>query len=96
MTSDLPSITRLQEVHDFPGRYLFKVFGTNSPAFVEAVRQALVEELEEASPDFALSTRESARGKHVCVTLDTLVQTPEQVHELYLAFRNVDGVRMVL
>lgn len=84
----------LNEGHSFPGPYMFKVIGENTPEFVARVVQAAtVITGPQAVPD--ITVRESAGGKHQAVTLQINVGSAEAVLDLYAAFRAVGGVRMV-
>jgi putative lipoic acid-binding regulatory protein len=84
----------LNEGHTFPGPYMFKVIGENSPEFAAHVIQAATVICGlQAAPE--VSVRESAGGKHQAVTISIAVESAEQVLEIYAAFRAVGGVRMV-
>jgi putative lipoic acid-binding regulatory protein len=84
----------LNEGHTFPGPYMFKVIGENSPEFVaRVIHAAAIIAGPSAAPN--VTVRESAGGKHQAVTLQIAVASAEAVLDIYAAFRSVDGVRMV-
>ncbi|MBX3441703.1 MAG: DUF493 domain-containing protein [Planctomyces sp.] len=89
-----PSVELLEATHVFPGPYMFKVVGHTSDNFVgrvvSTVRCGLPEDLEPA-----FSTRRTANGRHVCVTIEPELPTAEAVIELYARLRDVDGVVML-
>lgn len=87
-------LERLQDVHDFPGPFMFKVIGGNSDDFVAQVVQAVINVLGDVEPQ--IKTRESSGGKHVSVTVDVTVQSAEAVVDVYAAFQGVKGVKFVL
>lgn len=88
-------LDRLNKVHTFPGPYIFKVIGHNSPEFISRVVQAALNVLGRgASP--SVSTRESSRGKHLSVTLSVKVEDAESVLELYSVLQTLEGVRFLL
>ena len=95
MTDHKQLLDRLNDVHSFPGNYIFKVIGDNTPVFVSQVVQVCLIALgPEASP--GISTRESSGGKHVSVTIDAVVVDAEMVLKVYALIGDVEGVRFVL
>jgi len=89
-----PSLELLDATHDFPGPFMFKVIGKVDGNFVgrvvSAVRSRLPEEMEPA-----FSTRHTANGRHVCVTIEPVVASAAQVIEIYARLRPVPGVMML-
>lgn len=95
MTERDKMLDRLNDVHAFPGQYMFKVIGTNSDAFVSQVVQAAINVLgEQIDPD--VSTRESSGGKHVSVTVSVQVEDAESVLDVYSALQELDEARFIL
>ena len=89
------SLAVLRQVHEFPGPYVFKVIGENTPDFVARVVQAAVVILGPRSlPD--VSIRHSSGGKHQSVTLTVRVKSAEGVLEIYELLGAVAGVRFLL
>lgn len=95
MTDRDASLQALNDCHEFPGRFMFKVIGQNSPEFLACVLQAVVTVLgPRAQP--AVTTRESAHGKHQAITVVVWVPSAAEVLDVYGALRGVEGVRMLL
>lgn len=85
---------RLNDVHTFPGPYLYKVIGPNTADFVTKVIQAVINVVgPNASP--AVETRESAQGNHLSVSLTIEMQNAEQVLDVYDVLRGIHEVRYV-
>lgn len=87
-------IETLEAVHEFPGRYTFKLIGHNAPALQEGALEILRAELPGAEPE--ISRRESEKGKHVSVTLTVEVPSADLVHDLYVSFRKLPGMKVLL
>jgi putative lipoic acid-binding regulatory protein len=84
----------LKSTHDFPTRYDFKVIGTGEN-FEEDSWNAISGELE--NPELAVrSVRFSKEKKHISVTLNVIVKTPEEVNALYKKLAAVPGVILLL
>ena len=87
-------LERLRDVHSFPGPYLFKAIGPNTPDFVAAVLQAIINIAgPEASPE--MQTRESGQGNQQSVTVTVTLARAEQVLDVYEVLSNVNGIRYV-
>ncbi len=87
----LPSIELLEAAHSFPGPYMFKAIGRSENGFVAravaAARQGM-----EADCDPPFSVRETPGGRHVAVTMEPVVQTPEEVLEVYRRLLKLSGL----
>lgn len=95
MTTRDEILDRLNEVHSFPGEYIFKVIGENSAQFVSNIVQACINALgPAASPD--VRTRESSGGRHVSVTLTVIVDDAEGVLRVYDMMGKLDGIKFIL
>lgn len=81
----------LEDHHQFPGPYTFKVIGRWEDEFVNAVKEAAMGVLEKAS-DCIFSTRPSSKGRYVSISLDTTMRDSAQVLDMYAALRQVEGV----
>lgn len=90
-----PEAAFIDGVHDFPGPYTFKVFGTHATEFVDAVREA-AEDTAGASSRVELSVRPSAKGNYACITVTAHLDSAQHVQALYVAFDELPLVRMVL
>ncbi len=89
-----PSVELLESVHQFPGSYRIKAIGEASDDFSGRVIAAVQAELAAAS-DLDYSERRTASGRHVAVTLEVTVQTPEQIRRLYEAIHAVKGLTLL-
>jgi uncharacterized protein len=89
------SLEVLRQVHEFPGPYVFKVIGENTPDFVARVVQVAVVVLGPTTVP-AVSIRHSSGGKHQSVTLTVLVNDAERVLDIYQFLGLVSGVRFLL
>ena len=95
MTKRSVSLDRLNEVHSFPGPFVFKVIGANSQEFISQVTRTATETLgEEVEPE--ISTRESSKGNHLSVTMSVHVEDAESVLDVYAALKELDDVRFIL
>ncbi|MEW4528870.1 DUF493 domain-containing protein [Maioricimonas sp. JC845] len=90
----LPTIELLEATHQFPGRYVFKVIGSSEDRFVGRVVQAVRAELAvDMEPSF--SSRSTAGGRHVSVTIEPEVKEAQQVLAIYERLRELDGLVML-
>ena len=88
-------LDRLNDVHTFPGSYVFKIIGENSPEFVTRTVQACLNVLgPNATP--SVTTRESSGKRHVSVTVDAIVDDAEMVLRVYDILGKLDGVKFIL
>jgi putative lipoic acid-binding regulatory protein len=91
----LPSIDLLEATHRFPGLYQFKAIGNVEDDFEARVLEAVRAETSSAS-DVQHSARTTPRGRHVSVTLQVAVDTPEQVRTIYARLQEVQGLTLLL
>lgn len=88
-------LERLNDVHTFPGSYIFKIIGLNSPDFVSrAVQACLVVLGPHANP--GVTTRESSGKRHVSVTVEAVVDDAEMVLRIYDVLGTLDDARFIL
>jgi putative lipoic acid-binding regulatory protein len=93
--SQLPSIELLETMHTFPAVYMFKAIGKSDRGFVARAVAAVREELKlEADPPYR--SRDAVGGRHVSVTLQPSVATPDDVVAVYRRLAKLDGVVMLL
>jgi len=91
----IPSEDLLADHHAFPGTYHFKAIGVASDDFEGRVVAAAV--MEVAGPgEVEHSVRETKGGRHIAVSLEVTVQSPEQVRAIYAAIRQVEGLSLLL
>ena len=95
MSDHRPSAELLEASHDFPGVYQIKAIGTAVNDFERRVVEAVVAAVGTAA-DLKFSTRTTARGGHVSLTLDVHVQSAEQVRAIYARLHAVEGMTMLL
>ena len=88
-------IDLLNQTHEFPTNILFKVIGTNDPAFILAVLEAIREVLE-LTDHPAHQLREARGGRHVAISVEPPVSHAEQVLNVYARLSLVEGVVMML
>lgn len=91
MSEPLPPLELLEERHDFPCRYTFKVIGEADEAFERNVARCVQDELQlEDAP--STSVKSTAGGRHQSITVDPMCPDGESVLRLYRALRTVPGV----
>jgi len=91
---NLPPRELLEETHEFPGPYLFKVIGKADAGF-EARVVAVVRSVLALEVDPPFQVRAAVGGRHISVTIEPTVQSPDQVLELYRQLGTLDGLVMM-
>lgn len=93
--NSLPPKELLDEMHSFPGRFVFKAIGRSNDDFAQriiaTVRAALEQEF-----DAPYELRETSGGRHIAVTIEPWVESSQQVIDVFAAIRDVDGLVMLL
>lgn len=90
-----PSQELLESIHAFPCCYTFKVIGTPDDHFIGRVVSAVRMYLPpDAEPAF--SSRSTASGRHVCVTIEPHMESAAVVIEVYQQLHALEGVVMLL
>jgi putative lipoic acid-binding regulatory protein len=93
--SNLPSIELLETTHTFPLEYMFKAIGKSDRGFVARAVAAVREELKlDVDPPYRL--RDAVGGRHVSVTVQPTVATPNDVIAVYRRLAKLDGIVMLL
>jgi hypothetical protein len=87
----LPSLELLENTHQFPCAYMFKVIGHASEDFVARVVAQVRDELALAE-DPPYTVRAGASGRHLAVTLTPEVQSSTQVLAVYTRVRQTAGI----
>lgn len=90
-----PSTEALEGAHNFPGPYIFKLFGPHEQRFVDSVRQTIAPFIP-SEDDYALALRASSKGNHCVVDIRIQAESAEQVQNLYTAFYDVEGLKTML
>lgn len=85
----------MESTHDFPGKYLFKVVGWHRNEFVERVLSSARAVIGSAI-EIQHTTRETASGRHISVTMEPFVDNSDQVLEIYEHLKIMDDVIMLL
>lgn len=93
--SNLPPQELLDEMHTFPGRFVFKAIGKTSDDFALRVI-AVVRATLEQDFDAPYELRETTAGRHVAVTIEPWVESSQQVIDIFAAIRNVEGLVMLM
>src|SRR5438132_12015887 len=88
---ELPAIALLESTHSFPGPYMFKVIGRATSGFVARTVAAVREEMA-ADVDPPFRVRETTGRRHIAVTVQPTVQTPQQVLAIYRRLRMLVGL----
>lgn len=94
--SDRDSILdKLEDVHEFPGPYRFKVIGPNDDDFASRVIQSVLNASGPgAEPD--VETRESSKGSHISLTVTITARSAEHVLDVYDVLQTLDDVKFIL
>lgn len=92
---NLPSIALLEDTHQFPCTYMFKVIGRADDNFIARVVALFRSELDlEFDPPYGV--RQQSSGKHVAITVEPQVRDAEQVQALYRRLVALEGLIMLL
>ncbi len=85
--------TKFDELLEFPCGFPFKVLGLTRDTLADDV----VAVLQQHCPgDYVPTTKPSAKGTYLSVTVNCTVESKEQIETLYLALANIEGVKGVL
>ncbi|MCX6123616.1 MAG: DUF493 domain-containing protein [Proteobacteria bacterium] len=88
----LPDLALLNEIHQFPTMFTFKVVGDHHEDFLtDVLNQVLI-----AVGDTRViehSVRLSAKGSHAAVSLNVHCLTADEVHVVYTRLLKVQGLR---
>lgn len=94
MKSSLPSFELLEKTHAFPCPYLFKIIGKAEQGFLARVIAVMREELS-IEVDLPYRVREAVGGRHLAVTLEPMVQSAQQVLDIYRRLGTLDDLVMM-
>ena len=88
------SIDLLMATHTFPGSFTFKVIGRAESDFREVVLSTITRlAIDDEVPH---TIRETSGGRHIAITAEPTVESPEVVLEIYELLRELPGVVMLL
>ncbi len=71
-----------EHINEYPGERSFKAIGAGEADFVRSMREC-VEKVVGGIEDSQVDTKESSGGKYVSVTFLVMVQSPEEMKEIY-------------
>jgi putative lipoic acid-binding regulatory protein len=89
------SLRLLEETHDFPCEFMFKVIGLADDQFVQRV-VLTVRQLQQMDEDPPFRFRQTPSGRHIAVTLEPQVASAEEVMAIYREIRQIEGVIMLM
>lgn len=85
----------LEQMHSFPGKFVFKAIGKSEDDFalrvVAAVRAALEHDFD--SPH---EVRTTSGGRHTAVTIEPWIESSVQVIDVFAAIRGLEGLVMLM
>jgi len=85
----------IEELIEFPARYVFKVIGHHTRDFADRAHKVL----RESFPDerkIELRTRLSRQGTYLSVTLTAQVESADELKNAYASLRKMKGVITLL
>lgn len=88
------SLELLATTHQFPGKYVFKAIGVLDDDFPDRIVAAIRSELKHEF-DSPASVRETSGRRHVSVTVEPWIETPEQVLAIYDRLKAETGLVML-
>lgn len=86
------SLRLLEQFHDFPCPYMFKVIALGSEELPAEVRRRAEGVVGPIMDQGSVRTRPSSGGKYLSVTVETELASAEQVLEVYEALKGVEGL----
>lgn len=94
--SNIPSVSALEGVHEFPEWYTIKVFGPGEESFVNHCRKAANNIIDNAEEHLRISTKKSSAGNYTSVTVEIYVDHAKKVQDVYRELLELDDVRMII
>lgn len=91
----IPTIESLEKAHRFPTNYIIKVIGAIENDFAHRVSSVVSGILPDPSTT-KFSSRSSANGRHVAVTVEATVDSATTIQRLYQDLLALDGLVMLL
>ena len=85
----------IEDTHDFPGPYMLKVIGRTDGTF-EADVLAVTRDVLKLAGEPTHSKKNTPNGKHISLTLDVVVESVEQLEQLFTRIKEVDDVVMMI
>lgn len=88
-------IELLNQTHNFPTRFTFKVIGLNREALLTEVVTCVRSEMSiEDPPEYSI--REARGGRHIAITIEPFLEHAEQVLAIYDRLMKLEGIVMLL
>ena len=84
----------LEEQHDFPGPYTFKIVGPNTEEWQQRVISSASDVLGNIKD--MVGTKTSGGAHYVSLTIDAVVQDAEQVLAVYDVLKKIEDVKMLI
>ncbi len=81
-------------MHSFPGEFVIKAFGPGRGDFHQRALACATEVVGAAA--VVTSTRGTASGRKICVTLTMQISTVEHVEEVYERLHGLDDLLLIL
>jgi len=85
--------TKFDELLEFPCNFSFKVMGLADPRLIPDVL-SVVQEI--APGDYAPTVKPSSKGTYHSLSIPVIVNSKEQIEEIYTALNKLDLVRYIL
>lgn len=95
-SDDKATLALLQEHHQFPCEYMFKVIGFEHDEFAAEVRRAAEVVLGPLLEKGQVRSRPSSGGKYLAVTLEVPVDSAQQVLAIYAGLKKIEGVAVLV
>jgi len=92
LDSDQRALRLLEEHHQFPGPFMFKVIGFARGDWKAEVQRAAEAVLGPLPGDAIVRARPSSRGKYLAVTLEVEVAGARQVLDIYRRLKELEGL----
>ncbi|MEG3754590.1 DUF493 family protein YbeD [Psychromonas arctica] len=85
--------TKFDELLEFPCNFSFKVMGLADPQLIPDVL-SVVQKI--APGDYAPTVKPSSKGTYHSLSIPVIVNSKEQIEEIYTALNKLDLVRYIL
>ncbi|MDN2662828.1 DUF493 family protein YbeD [Psychromonas sp. 14N.309.X.WAT.B.A12] len=85
--------TKFDELLDFPCNFSFKVMGLADPKLIPDVLSVI----QKIAPgDYAPTVKPSSKGTYHSLAIPVIVNSKEQIEDIYTALNKLDLVRYIL
>ena len=90
----LPALELLNNMHSFPGPFVFKVIGDAHDDFVGDALTLAMSPLHH-SREVNYTSRTTSGGRHMAVTLTIQIESAQEVHLVYEKLLTMSGLRLL-